>query len=276
MKSLYLSAPVVPCYDNSEPPIPPAGAPVPTTPQSPANPGRAFTQEDVNRLLADDRRKHQAKIDQIQRTLEEVSASKSLTSQEREQLLTQIEAMEAEKRTKEQQLAHEKSQLEKQHAKALADEKKNVESWRKRFEATTIDHALLDAAHRSDAFNADQIVRLLKPSTRIVERTDERGKGIGDYEVVVDLPDTDDNGSPLIRTLSPSETLKTMQGKLNVYGNLFKSGVVSGIGSGSGTGTAMSPGGKINARNLTQDQYMEIRAKNPELLGLRPNKKGHR
>lgn len=102
--------------------------PVPTTPQSPANPGRAFTQEDVNRLLADDRRKHQAKIDQIQRTLEEVSASKSLTSQEREQLLTQIEAMEAEKRTKEQQLAHEKSQLEKQHAKALADEKKNVES----------------------------------------------------------------------------------------------------------------------------------------------------
>jgi hypothetical protein len=27
---------------------------------------------------------------------------------------------------------------------------------------------------------------------------------------------------------------------------------------------------------LTQQQYMEIREKNPELLGLRPQKKGHR
>ena len=98
----------------------------------------------------------------------------------------------------------------------------------------------------------------------------------GDYEVVVDLPDTDENGNPTTRALSPHETLKTMQDRSNAYGNLFKSGVVSGIGAGSGAGTAMTPGGRIDVRNLTQDQYMEIRAKNPELLGLRPNRKGHR
>ena len=57
-----------------------------------------------------------------------------------------------------------------------------------------------------------------------------------------------------------------------VFGNLFKSGVVSGVGSGSGPGTPA--GGKLDLRKLTQQQYMEIRAKNPELLGLRPNKKG--
>jgi hypothetical protein len=61
-----------------------------------------------------------------------------------------------------------------------------------------------------------------------------------------------------------------MQAKPNAYGNLFKSGVVSGIGSGSAPGTPT--GGKLDLRKLTQQQYMEIREKNPELLGLRPKK----
>ena len=51
-----------------------------------------------------------------------------------------------------------------------------------------------------------------------------------------------------------------------MYGNLFKSGVVSGIGSSAATGgLASGSGGKVDPRKLTQQQYMEIRAKNPEL-----------
>ena len=63
MDRRYFSCAALASYDDSEPP---------------ANPGRAFSQEEVNRLLADDRRKHQARIDRVQRTLEEVSASKNL------------------------------------------------------------------------------------------------------------------------------------------------------------------------------------------------------
>ena len=187
MDRRYFSCAALASYDDSEPP---------------ANPGRAFSQEEVNRLLADDRRKHQARIDRVQRTLEEVSASKNLSVKEREQLATQLEAMAAENRTREEQLVHERTQLEKQHAQVLADEKKNTDAWRKRFEDSAIQNALVDASHRSDAFSTDQIVRLLRPSTRIVERADERGKGTGDYEVVVDLPDTDEQGNPTTRTLS--------------------------------------------------------------------------
>ena len=110
--------------------------------------------------------------------------------------------MAAENRTREEQLVHERTQLEKQHAQVLADEKKNTDAWRKRFEDSAIQNALVDASHRSDAFSTDQILRLLRPSTRVVERADERGKGTGDYEVVVDLPDTDEQGNPTTRTLS--------------------------------------------------------------------------
>ena len=58
------------------------------------------------------------------------------------------------------------------------------------------------------------------------------------------------------------------------YGNLFKSGVVSGIGATSGPG-GVAPGGngKVDVKNLTPQQYAEIRAKNPELLGLRRDKR---
>ena len=277
MDHMCLSPAVVACYDNSDPPAPPAGAPVPTPLQPPATPAeRRFTQEDVNRLLADDRRKHQSQIARVQATLEETLASKNLTIQEREQLAQQVEELQAQGRTKEQQLAHEKSQLETQHAKALEDEKKATAAWRKRFESQTKEDALRDAAHKSGAFSDDQIIRLLMPSTRLVEKTDERGQGTGDFEAVVDLPDTDDNGDAITRTLPPRETLRVMQAKPTAYGNLFKSGVVAGIGSGTAQGTPGAGGGKIDPRKLTQQQYMEIREKNPALLGLRPNKQGHR
>ena len=52
------------------------------------------------------------------------------------------------------------------------------------------------------------------------------------------------------------------------YGSLFRANVVSGIGSSAGVPTGGN--GKLDLRKLTQQQYMEIRAKNPELLGLRP------
>ena len=93
---------------------------------------------------------------------------------------------------------------------------------------------------------------------------------------MVDFPDTDPNtGEPTVTSHSPESAVKRMKDLPEIYGNLFKSGVVSGIGSSAATGgLASGGGGKVDLRKLTQQQYMEIREKNPELLGLRPNKKG--
>src|SRR5271166_6509461 len=71
-----------------------------------------FTQEDLNKILAEDRRKHQAQITRIQQTLEETLTSRNLTTQEREQLAQRLEDMQTETRTKDQQAAHERKQLE--------------------------------------------------------------------------------------------------------------------------------------------------------------------
>ena len=78
----------------------------------------------------------------------------------------ELETLRMETRTKEEQAAHEKRQLEESFKKQLADKTKDAETWQKRYETTTIDSALQDAAVRGDAFSTQQVVNLLRSSTR--------------------------------------------------------------------------------------------------------------
>ena len=234
-----------------------------------------FTQEDVNRMLADDRRKHQTQIQRVEKMLEETAASKNLTIQEREMLAQQLEDLRKETRTKEQQLAHDKKQLEEQYQKQLADERKVREQWETRYREGTVERALMDAAVGGDAFNTNTVMSVLRPMTRLTEITDEKtGKGTGKFKVMVDFPDTDPNtGEPTVTLHTPESAVKRMKDLPQVYGNLFKSGVVSGIGSSAATGgLASGAGGKVDPRKLSQEQYLKIRQENPALLGLRPQK----
>jgi len=259
----YLSRPVLASFDGEEPPVPPA-------PASELGSEKRLTQTEVNRIMAEEKRKFQAQLQRAEKTLEEVSASKNLTIQEREQLAAQRDELQAALRTKEEQAAHDKKQLEESYKKQLADKTKDAETWQKRYETTTIDSALQDAAVRGDAFSAQQVVNLLRSLTRLAEVRDDKGRFTGEHQVVVSFPDTAEDGTAITRELSPRDAVKAMQAKPNAYGNLFRSGVVSGIGSGSGPGA--STGGKIDLKKLSQEQYMEIRSKHPELLGLRPQK----
>jgi len=275
MNPLYVSRAVVASYDNSEPPAPPAGAPVPTPTPPPVNSGeRRFTQDDLNRLLAEDRRKHQSQIGRVQATLEETLASKNLTIQEREQLAQQVEELQTQGRTKEQQLAHEKKQLEDQYQRKVKEAENKAKEFETRYRESTIERDLQDAAVSGDAFNAETVKAVLRPLTRLEEITDDKGKGTGKFRTIVDFPDTDPNtGEPTVTLHTPESAVKRMKDLPQVYGNLFKSGVVSGIGSSAATGgLASGAGGKVDPRKLSQEQYLKIRQENPALLGLRPQK----
>jgi hypothetical protein len=208
--------------------------------------------------------------------LEETLASKNLTTQEREQLAQRLEDMQKETRTKEQQQAHERKQMEEMHATKLEEEKKGRVQWENRFRESMVERSLQDAAVTGDAFQPSQVMTILRQMTRLSESTDEKtGKGTGKFKVVVDFPDTDPTTGEAIVTLhTPESAVKRMKELPAIYGNLFKSGVVSGIGSSSATGgLASGQSGKLDVRKLTPQQYAEVRAKNPELLGLRRDKR---
>ena len=109
----------------------------------------------------------------------------------------------------------------------------------------------------------------------MTEITDEKtGKGTGKFKVLVDFQDNDPNtGEPTVTPHTPQSAVKRMK-ELPKYANLFKSGVVSGIGSSAGIGKD----GQVDVREIAKDtkRYIEeYRPKHPELFGLRAPKKGY-
>jgi hypothetical protein len=101
--------------------------------------------------------------------------------------------------------------------------------------------------------------------TRETLRTDK-------FSPMVDFPDVDAEGQPTTSVMNPKDALKRMKALPEIYGNLFKSGVVSGIGSNSATGIAPGQNGQVDLRKAASNakSYRELRATNPEALGLKP------
>jgi hypothetical protein len=281
VNALYLSRPWFVCFEGedeaakaaaekaaAEKPAADAAATAPA--------GKTFTQEELNRILAEDRRKHQTQLKEQEARLAEVLKSSQLTEQDRKALQENLVSVQGQLRSVEAQAAKEKAELEQLYRAQLDEEKKRATIWESMYRDSTVQRSLQDAAVKHDAFSPSQIVTLLKPLTKLVEVLDPVTKRpTGHYEVQIEMMDVNPKTNELEKMVrSPEDAVKRMKELPDQYGNLFKSGVVSGIGSGSATG-GLTPGsgGKIDVRKLTPAQYREVRAKNPELLGLAPKRR---
>jgi hypothetical protein len=233
---------------------------------------KTFTQEEVNELLAKNKRSLQAKLSAAEKAHQQLLENKHLSEDDRTRLETSLEELRAASRTKEQQLIHEKKQLEERLTNQLKEAQEKVTKTWQMYENSTIERALLDAAMANEAYNPDQVVTLLRRSARLIEKKDEQGKLLGGHGVMVELADQHaETGEPIVTTRTPDSAVKRMK-ELQKHGNLFKSGVVSGLGGHSATG-GVTPGknGRLSREqiaNLSQDQYNKIRKENPALLGF--------
>jgi len=245
-------------------------------------PPEGFTpeqQKKFNDAIAAERRKQETKyrkeLEKTEATYKELLANnKSLTEKERQTLQENLETIQGQLRSKEQQAAQEKKELEAAYQGKLAATMRRAEIAEARWRDSTIMRALQDAAVEHESYNTRQVVTLLKDWTKLVEKVDANGKGTGQFDVMVDFPDKDATTGQEIKTArTPSEAVKRMT-ELPEFQNLFKRNVVSGVGGNSAIG-GLTPGsnGKIDVRNLTPDQYQKVRAENPELLGLRRNRR---
>lgn len=282
MKKNYLSSVILASYDNA----PGDGGPSAgdlfggegATPPIGVKPGVAappvFTQADVNRFLADDRRKHIQKYEELESAYKDALENQTLTAEQRAKLQEQLEDVQKRFRSKEQQLEMDKKSLEDRYSQDTQKLKESAVIWEAKYKSSVADRSLLDAAVSNDAFSASQIVGLLRPMTRMVEAMDDNGNPTGDLTPMVDFPDIDTNtGESIMTRRTPEEAVKRMKELVDQYGNLFKPNVVSGIGSGSATG-GLAPGadGRIDVKKLTTEQYMKIRKENPASLGLKPRR----
>ena len=280
-RSLYLSRPWSACFEGEDEAAKKAAADKAAAEAAAATAaagtsGKVFTQEDLNRILADDRRKHQVQLKEQAEKLEGVLKSSQLTEQDRKVLQENLVALQGQLRSSEAAAAKEKQELEQAFQAKLVESEKKTQIWEGLYRESTIQRSLQDAAVKNDAFSPGQIVTLLKPMTKLVEGVDPvTNRPNGQYEVKIEMLDVNPKtGQQEVMIRTAEEAVARMKELPDQYGNLFKSGVVSGIGSSSATGGLMpGKGGQIDVRKLTPQQYREIRAKNPELLGLAPKRR---
>lgn len=234
------------------------------------NTEKTFSQSDLNTFLAEDRRKHQEKIKGLEDGYKKILADTNLQKEQRAKLEAELQDVQASQRTKEQQAEYERKQEHERYVTEMETVKDQSKQWETLFKNSVVDRSLQDAAITHEAFNPTQIMGLLRPMTRMQEKKDDSGNPLGLFSPVIDFLDINEtNGEQETTLRTPEEAVQRMKELPQLYGNLFRSNVVSGIGSGSATGGVRSGEGRIDPTKLTPEQYRKIRKENPEALGLK-------
>jgi hypothetical protein len=190
-----------------------------------------FTQEQVNRFLADERRKAQKANQKTIDDLEKLRKNASLTEAEKASLEERIETIKNDFLTKEQIAQKEQQKAKQKQQEELESVKKDIDKWKKLYEDQNVENNLLGAAASDpDVFNPNQILELLKPKTRLVEELDTEGRPTGRLTPKIRLAGKNKDGEPIVLELSPAEAVKQLKENTTEYGNLFKSNVVRGVG----------------------------------------------
>jgi hypothetical protein len=215
----------------------------------------SFTQEEMNRIFAHNKRKLQQTSEQQAQRLEELRNNQNLTQQQRDSLAQEIEQLRAQHQTKEQQASQELNREKERYNKDTKTLKEERDAWKGRFETTTVRHDIAKAAENHKAFRASQIEAILLPLTKVVEEV-EGGNPTGRFRAQVDFPSFDKDKKPITLKVTPDEAVKLMKEDPDNYGNLFVNDAAGG------TGGMPSPGqqGKaLNVGDMSIEQYRKNR-----------------
>ena len=242
------------------------------------DPNARFSQDQVNKIvqdrLAKERKRQQDQYQKLESSYQELLGNQTLSDEERNRLQQQLEDIRKQHRTKEEQAKHEKRQLQEQYESRLKEFQEKAVYWESEYRTSTVNRSLMDAAVKNDAFMPQQVVTILREYTKLVQPVDENGKTKPGSALtpVVDLPDVDaDTGKSIITQRTPEEAVARLK---ELQPNLFKANVVSGVGGNSTTGGVM-PGadGRVDAQELSTEQFMKLYKEDPSKLGLRSRRR---
>ncbi len=223
---------------------------------------KTFKQADLDRLVADARRKDQEQIKKTVGELTKVQQAVGLTQKERDDLQSQITELTSTYTTKEQLAAQKLEQEQSKWKTDLDVTVKERDRWRQSFEETTIETGIVRTAAQ-DAINIEVLQDLLKPKSRLVEGRNADGTPNGVFTVMAKVTITDKKEKkPIVLDLPIDEAIKQMKDDVPRYGNLFKSTAAAGLGGSGGGKGAVGQTGPVSGEditNMTDAQYAEMR-----------------
>jgi hypothetical protein len=218
-------------------------------------------QDELNTLMADNRRKLTQQNTDLVKQLEEIKRNASLTSEQRDELQTRITQLEESYMTKEELAKRESSKQQKDYEAKLQQITEQSKRWQDMYADSTIQRAWQDAAIAGEILEpaVSQVSEMFKHRTSLVEDGDT-----GNYNPVVKFNDINEEGQNVVLDLSPVEAIKRMKELPDKFGYLFRGTATSGIGGSRGAdGSAPPP--KLNELLKDPEKYAEWRRKNPDL-----------
>lgn len=195
---------------------------------------KTFTQEQLDAIVQERLSKPKQQLEQTQKLLDDFKKNKTITEEQQTQLQAQIDNLTKQVLTKEQLSAKEKKELSDQASAALKEANEKLSTWKNRYESSTIERSIVDAAVANEGFNPNHFISILGPLTTLIEEVVE-GKPTGRLVPTVTFQGQDKDGKPVQMTLSPQDAVKEMKKMTGTYGNFFKSGLNPGVG-GTNTG----------------------------------------
>lgn len=217
-------------------------------------PGGKYTDDDLNRILAEDRKRTQRQasksVQQLQTKIEELLQNNTLTAEQRDDLEATLVSTKTEK-----------EQLEvktKKQEKALTDAIARAESAEGRYKSSAISRALLDAA----------LPKAVSPATANLLVKELRDRASVDDNGVVTLKfKVTEDGELVEKSITPDEAVEILESNVTEYGTLFKSSATGGAGL-KGTDGMKRKDGTVDVSQLSMEQYARLRKENPSALGL--------
>lgn len=255
--TFYNDPPAVPPVS---PPPPPAVPPV--SPPPPPVAGKVFTQEDVNRMMAEHKRTLQENNTQLVAQLEELRKNSALTQQQKDELDSRIQVLSQQHLTEQQKLQLQLDQTAKKaktEAEALANEAKQ---WKGAFEGTMIENAVISGAVEHKAVNSAQLLDLLRGKAKVVQDLDASGQPTGKF--VVKLPVTVIDPKTKAKQVLELDAVEAI-GKMREdpsNGNLFMFDGKTGLGGTNHPNNPAAGDGAPDFSKMTPAQYQEWRKKN--------------
>jgi len=240
---------------------------------------KTFTQDQLNEILAADRRRHQEQTKKVadqaksmEARLQKLIADKNTSDAHRATLETDLEDLRASQRSEAEQREHLAKKAKEEHENAVNALKSEAQQWESLFKQSTVERTLTDAAVEHDAFSPNQIVSLLKDKTEMKPAKDPDGNVIpGRFEAKTAVEVKEEDGTVLTAWKAPAEAVEMMKNQSDLFGNLFKNAVLAGIGAGTAASTGKNTAG-VDPSKLSIEEKARRFREDPESIGLRARK----
>ena len=230
--------------------------------------GKLMTQPQIDQIVE----KRVAKMKQQNRQtltqLETLQSSAKMDTEGRATLEAELEELRI--RTLSQ------DEIQKRDAKKVADKysvdlktaQQDSTVWQDRYNNLRIKYEINTAASKNKVVSQSlgMVESFLRPNTKLVENQDDKGKGIGTFEPIVDFDDVNSEGKAIVVQMSVPDTIKRMSELPEKYGNLFEGQKISGTGGSSGSSGSS---GTIDPSKMSTEEYLKFRKENPRAaLGI--------